>query len=73
MIAVLPAIAVVVMFKIYSCIANAHDLRLVVLAAIVCALASFAAINLLRHARGSSGNLRGIWLAVSAEIGRAHV
>jgi diguanylate cyclase len=54
------------MFKIYSCIANAHDLRLVVLAAIVCALASFAAINLLRHARGSTGHLRGIWLAVSA-------
>ncbi|MEA2894127.1 MAG: hypothetical protein QOI05_4920, partial [Bradyrhizobium sp.] len=54
------------MFKIYSCIANAHDLRLVVLAAIVCALASFAAINLLRHARGSTGRMRGIWLAVSA-------
>jgi NO-binding membrane sensor protein with MHYT domain len=54
------------MLKIYSCIANAHDLRLVVLAAIVCALASFAAINLLRHARGSTGHLRGIWLAVSA-------
>ncbi|MEA2941839.1 MAG: hypothetical protein QOD09_2368 [Bradyrhizobium sp.] len=54
------------MFKIYSCIANAHDLRLVVLAAIVCALASFAAINLLRHARGSTGRLRNIWLAVSA-------
>src|SRR4051812_8562723 len=54
------------MFKIYSCIANAHDLKLVVLAALVCALASFAAINLLRHARSSTGHLRGIWLAVSA-------
>src|SRR4051794_19283891 len=54
------------MLKIYSCIANAHDLRLVVLAALVCALASFAAINLLRHARGSIGHMRGIWLAVSA-------
>ena len=54
------------MLKIYSCIANAHDLRLVVLAALVCALASFAAINLLRHARGSSGQMRSIWLAVSA-------
>jgi len=54
------------MLKIYSCIANAHDLRLVVLAALVCALASFAAINLLRHARGSIGHMRAIWLAVSA-------
>ena len=54
------------MLKIYSCIANAHDLRLVVLAALVCALASFAAINLLRHARGSVDHMRGIWLAVSA-------
>ena len=54
------------MLKIYSCITHAHDLRLVILAAIVCALASFAAINLLRHARGSTGRLRGIWLAVSA-------
>jgi diguanylate cyclase (GGDEF)-like protein/PAS domain S-box-containing protein len=54
------------MFKIYSCIAYAHDLRLVGLAALVCVLASFAAINLLRHAQKSSGRARGMWLAVSA-------
>jgi diguanylate cyclase (GGDEF)-like protein/PAS domain S-box-containing protein len=54
------------MLKIYNCITSAHDLRLVVLAAVVCALASFAAINLLRHARGSTGHMRDIWLAVSA-------
>src|SRR4051812_5881776 len=54
------------MFKIYNCIAVAHDLRLVVLAAVVCALASFAAINLLRHARESTGRMGSIWLAVSA-------
>src|SRR3954447_5643627 len=54
------------MLKIYDCIATAHDLRLVVLAAMVCALASLAAINLLRHARGSGGRMRNIWLAVSA-------
>jgi diguanylate cyclase (GGDEF)-like protein/PAS domain S-box-containing protein len=54
------------MFKIYNCIAVAHDLRLVALAAVVCALASIAAINLLRHARGSTGRMRNIWLAVSA-------
>jgi diguanylate cyclase (GGDEF)-like protein/PAS domain S-box-containing protein len=54
------------MLKIYNCVINAHDLRLVALAALICVLASFAAINLLRHARKSSGQMRGIWLAVSA-------
>src|SRR4030088_3396734 len=54
------------MLKIYNCIATAHDLRLVGLAALVCVLASFGAINLLHHARKSSGHMRGVWLAVSA-------
>jgi NO-binding membrane sensor protein with MHYT domain len=54
------------MFKIYNCIATAHDLKLVALAAFICVLASFAAINLLRHARNSNGRMRGVWLVVSA-------
>jgi diguanylate cyclase (GGDEF)-like protein/PAS domain S-box-containing protein len=54
------------MFKVYDCITYAHDLKLVALAAIVCALASFAAINLLHYARKSSGQMQGVWLAVSA-------
>jgi diguanylate cyclase (GGDEF)-like protein/PAS domain S-box-containing protein len=54
------------MFKVYSCIAYAHDLRLVGLAALVCILAAFTAINLLRHARRSNGHMRSVWLAVSA-------
>src|ERR1700760_3337566 len=54
------------MLKIYSCIAYAHDLKLVGLAAVICVLASFAAITLLRHARRSPGNMQMIWLAVSA-------
>jgi diguanylate cyclase (GGDEF)-like protein/PAS domain S-box-containing protein len=54
------------MFKIYTCIAYAHDLRLVGLAALVCVLASFAAINLLRHAQKAGGEMRRVWLAVSA-------
>jgi diguanylate cyclase len=54
------------MLKVYSCIADAHDLRLVALAAVICALASFAAVNLLHHARKSSDHMRGVWLAVSA-------
>src|SRR3954465_4890718 len=54
------------MLKVYNCIATAHDLRLVGLAAFVCVLASFAAINLLGHARRSQGHMRRVWLAVSA-------
>ncbi len=54
------------MFKVYNCIVTAHDLRLVGLAAVICALASFAAISLLRHARLSTGHMRMVWLTVSA-------
>jgi NO-binding membrane sensor protein with MHYT domain len=54
------------MLKVYNCIATAHDLWLVGLAAVVCALASYAAINLLHHARSSKAHMRGVWLAVSA-------
>src|SRR6202012_4107077 len=55
-----------IMLKVYNCIADAHDLRLVALAAFICVLASLTAINLLRHARNSTGNMRYVWLAVSA-------
>src|ERR1700709_1351279 len=54
------------MFKIYNCVATAHDLKLVALAALICVLASFAAINLLHHARKSNDHMRSVWLAVSA-------
>jgi len=54
------------MLKVYNCIADAHDLRLVGLAAFICILASLTAINLLRHARKSTGHMRLVWLAVSA-------
>jgi len=54
------------MLKVYNCITAAHDLRLVALAAVICALSSFAAINLLRHARASTGHMRHVWLVVSA-------
>src|SRR6202044_2894681 len=54
------------MLKVYNCIATEHDLRLVGLAAFVCLLSSFTAINLLRHARKSTGQMRGVWLTVSS-------
>src|SRR6202049_3584829 len=54
------------MLTVYNCIVNFHDLRLVGLAAGICALASFTAISLLHHVRTSTGQMRLIWLAVSA-------
>ncbi len=54
------------MFKVDSDIITAHDLNLVVLAVVICALASFAAINLLRHAGSSTGRMRKIWLCIAA-------
>src|SRR6202166_4357209 len=54
------------MLTVYNCIMNAHDWRLVGLAAVICALASFTAISLLHHVRRSSGYMRLIWLGVSA-------
>jgi diguanylate cyclase (GGDEF)-like protein/PAS domain S-box-containing protein len=54
------------MLTVYDCIMTAHDLRLVVLAAVICGLASFTAISLLHHVRRSTGHLRLIWVAVSA-------
>jgi diguanylate cyclase len=54
------------MLKIYNCIATEHDLRLVGLAAFVCVLSSFTAVNLLRHGRKSTRQMRSLWLAVSA-------
>src|SRR3979411_3051039 len=54
------------MLTVYDCIVTAHGLRLVGLAAVICALASFTAISLLHHVHGSTGQMRLIWLAVSA-------
>src|SRR5499425_597393 len=54
------------MLTVLNCVVYEHDLRLVVLAAAVCTLASFTAISLLHHVRRSSGQMRLAWLTVSA-------
>jgi diguanylate cyclase len=54
------------MLTVYNCIVDQHDLRLVVLAALVCSVASFAAISLLHHVRRSVGYMRAVWITVSA-------
>ena len=55
------------MLTVYNCLVAEHDLRLVGLAAVICALASFTAISLLHHVRKSTTTgTRRLWLAVSA-------
>jgi len=53
------------MFTVYDCIVYEHDLRLVILAAVICTMASFAAINLLHHVARSHGIMRSTWLCVA--------
>ena len=54
------------MLKIIGCFVDAHDHRLVALAALVCALASFTAVQLLCHAQRCRGGLRSVWLTIAA-------
>jgi PAS domain S-box-containing protein len=53
------------MFKVLTCLTVEHDWRLVVLAVLICFLASLAAINLFHRARAASGRTRLAWLATA--------
>ncbi len=54
------------MLTVYNCIVSEHDLRLVVLAAVVCGLASITAIHLLHQVRRSDASRRLMWLSIAA-------
>src|SRR5436309_15105019 len=56
----------VAMLTVYNCLVTEHDLRLVALAAVICALASYTAISLLHYVRKSAADMWRVWLAVSA-------
>jgi NO-binding membrane sensor protein with MHYT domain/methyl-accepting chemotaxis protein len=53
------------MFRILTCLGTEHDLRLVVVAGIVCFLASLTAISLFGRARAVSGRSRAIWIVAA--------
>jgi len=55
------------MLKIYGCIIDQHDLGLVLLAGLVCLLASFTAFSLLRRA-ASPDKRSGYWLVATALV-----
>jgi diguanylate cyclase (GGDEF)-like protein/PAS domain S-box-containing protein len=49
------------MFRVFNCITGQHDARLVVLAGLICYLASLGAINLFHRARATTGRPRLLW------------
>ena len=50
------------MFRILTCLDTEHDWRLVVVAGVVCFLASLTAVSLFRRARALSGRGRAKWI-----------
>ncbi|MCW6510835.1 bifunctional diguanylate cyclase/phosphodiesterase [Lichenifustis flavocetrariae] len=57
------------MLKVVGCFVDFHDLRLVALAAFICAVASFTTIQLLCHARRADVRYRYSWISVAALAG----
>ncbi|TIT60220.1 MAG: bifunctional diguanylate cyclase/phosphodiesterase, partial [Mesorhizobium sp.] len=54
------------MLTVYNCIVHQHDLRLVALAALICGISCFSAVNLLHHISRSTDRNRLVWLMISA-------
>jgi diguanylate cyclase (GGDEF)-like protein/PAS domain S-box-containing protein len=57
------------MYRVVTCLVTEHDWRLVVLAGIICWLASAVAISLFHRARASRGRARAIWIGLDAAVG----
>src|SRR5262245_17345762 len=53
------------MFRVFSCLSGEHDWRLVVLAGVVCLLASLVAVSLFHRARKADGRSRLTWLTLA--------
>jgi diguanylate cyclase (GGDEF)-like protein len=52
-------------FRVLSCLGDAHDWRLVVLAAAVCLWASLVAVDLFHRAQAKAGRERVLWLVLA--------
>jgi len=53
------------MLRVYACIVQDHDFRLVIVAGIICLLAAFTAFTALDRAR-AGGRRRRAWLGIRA-------
>jgi diguanylate cyclase (GGDEF)-like protein/PAS domain S-box-containing protein len=56
------------MYKVLTCLGFEHDWKLVVLAGIVCFLASAVALSLFQRAKASQGQARLVWMALQAIV-----
>ena len=62
------------MIRILGCIVEAHDIRLVALAAVICAFGSYTTLTVLERARvGDQQHVSGPWLAAAAIVAGASV
>jgi len=61
------------MFHVIGCITQQHDLRLVVLAGILCALACFTSLSMVNRARAAAGRLRVYWIAGAGTVAGAGI
>lgn len=58
------------MFRVFSCLTDQHDWRLLVLAVLVCLVASVVAVNIFHRAIATRARTRWIWIAIAgAAIG----
>jgi diguanylate cyclase (GGDEF)-like protein/PAS domain S-box-containing protein len=55
------------MLRVFTCLADEHDFRLVIVAGIICLLAALTAFSILEQAR-TAGRRRGAWLGLAAFV-----
>src|SRR6201987_1036985 len=53
------------MFRVFNCLATEHDWRLVLIAGVVCFVASLTAISLFNRARATAGRTRAGWIVAA--------
>jgi methyl-accepting chemotaxis protein len=50
------------MFQVFTCLTTQHDWRLVILAVLVCLIASFTGISVFKRAQAATGRARFVWI-----------
>ena len=61
------------MIKLYDCVTQLHDPRLVVLAVLICFWGCFTALSLLSRAKRPDGSINALWLTCAAAAGGAAI
>jgi signal transduction histidine kinase/DNA-binding response OmpR family regulator len=61
------------MIKLFDCVTQQHDPRLVVLAVLICFWGCFTALSLLSRAKRPDGSLHLMWLSFAAAVGGAGI